>query len=151
MVISYQNYVENIYVHLLKKRWLFYILIVVSFVLYLMPFFTWRYSLNLFIIYALLALLLFLAIAIYLKREIRRIIDQLKKSNSDEFLELLKGLSIEYNSTSDVIHQYIIRNHNFMEIYPQLSKELDTHKMIGTFQDYECVIAKRQIKINVIL
>jgi len=149
--MSDKNYFENIYVRLLKRKWLANSVSILSFVLYCLPFLIENLSISIFVIFPTLTLLLFFLITvIFIKKETTTKIEQLKNATPEEFLQRLEELSSEY-FPSNLLRQYIIKNHNVMDIVPSLSKELDTHKMLQTFRDYECIVTKRQIKINVIL
>ena len=147
MFMSHQNYFEDVYVHLLKRNWLLNTLSILSFVTYMLPFFFERlplFTLVMVITFPALAII----IQIYFHKEKISIIDRIKEATDDEFFPMLKDLSSEHTEER-IMHQYIIKNQNILEVAPLLLKRLDIHKMLGMIKDYECIIAKRQIKINI--
>lgn len=142
-----RNDFRKIYTRLFRKKWVLNAICTLSFVSYLFYMFSGIFP---FEFSTIISLCLFVAAAIRLKRETRLIIEQIKNTTSGELLLNLKDLS-ERVVENEVAHQYIIKNQNHLVIGPPLAKKLEFHKRMGTFTDYECIITKKQIKINVIL
>lgn len=144
--MAHQNYFENIYVRLVNRKHLLNVISVFSLILYSTLFF----SVNFSIIFPIISLLLFGLITFHLRRETTNIVKRIEKTSPEDLFQILRDISFEYRE-SDVGSQYTIRNYKFTEIAYPLGKALDSHRRRSTFRDYECVIAKRQIKINVLL
>jgi len=148
ILMAHRNYFENIYAQLLKRNRFFNAVLILSMLLYLTPFFIQPLP----IIYSILfsVTVLYLALVFHLRKETLIIIERIKSSSSENFMDTLKELSSEYIE-SPLVQQYMIKNYHSESISPLLSKKLDFYKRIGTVQDYEYIVTKRQIKINVIL
>jgi len=145
--MSHHNYFENLYVRLGKKSWLLKGALISSTILYVMPFFT---SHSPIIIFFGFAVILFLTITAYLKKETARIVEKIKTASPSELLQVLEELASEHRK-SDPYRSYTIKHYNTMDIGPPLSRELDFNKRQLLIKDYEITLEKRQIKINVIL
>lgn len=149
VIFCSQNYFENIYVRLVKRNRLLNIILILSIGFFFLPLLTDSNIIFEFVLATISSLIIF-TIFILLKQEANVLTEQLKNATSNEIFDVLKAASTQYIQT-DLLHQYLIKNYKVMDIIPVLSKELDAHKILNTFRDYECIVTKRQIKINVIL
>lgn len=148
--ICYLNYFEVFYAYLLKKKKILYAVCLVSFIFYIAPFFIGILPIGLLF----LLLILWSVVTIYYKRddrmELLAISKRLENARSNDLFEILQDISSDHKQ-SDVVHEYIIQNHNIEQITLSVSKKLDLHKRFGTIQDYECIISNRQVKVDIIV
>lgn len=145
--MAYRNYFEGIYIRLLRKPVLLNIMAALSIILYAVPFLTGSFPI---ITFPLFALLLFLVMIIHIKKETKAIVERITEAKTGELFDVLKELSAYYQQ-SEIIHTYTIKHYNVLDLAPPLSKKLEIGKRISRIKDYECILEKRQIKINVIL
>lgn len=145
--MSHHNYFEKLYGRLEKKVWLLKGAFALSAILYVMPFFVSHFPL---IAFPILASVLFLAVIVHVKIETARIVEQIKTASSHELHQVLEELASDRRQ-SDPYRSYTIKHYNTMDIGPALSRKLDFNKRQRLIKDYELVLEKRQIKINVIL
>jgi len=143
--MSSRHLFENLYVRLVTKRQLLNVVVAVSLVAYILPFLIEAPTI-LFLLFP----VLFLIVVIHLKKETTSIIEKIKNAGNDNLFQVLKDISTKHEQTA-FNHQYTIENQNINEIAQPLSKRLDFHKRRGTFKDYEYIVTKRQIKINVLI
>jgi len=149
-VMSYQDYFKGIYVYVVKKRWLFNTIFILSFGLYiiiLLGSFSFVLGVSL--------LSLFLIISVYLhnrnRLKVSKTINLLQSATAENLFQILKELSAEYVE-SDVINQYTIQDSNINQIAPKLLEILEAQKRQGTIRNYQCVtLSKWQIKVSIIL
>ncbi|MCL2558964.1 MAG: hypothetical protein FWE07_00635 [Turicibacter sp.] len=150
MFLSHQNYFEKIYVYLAKKNWLLNGVIVLSIILFTLPFFSGTLLMIAFNFLVGCIVLLLFATIFRLRKERTIFISQIEEASADDFLDILKELSLEYEEV-EMIRQYTIKQHNSLELSSTLSQQLEFQKMRGVIKNYQYIPTKRQIKINVIV
>jgi len=149
IAMIYQNYFRSGYLFFAKNGRLLTFVSVLS-----LGFFAVPLLISFSIATSVPVILLFSIIAIYLNSKNRLeaavIIKTLQSATPDNFLRILEEVSSEHQKAR-IMYQYTLETNSIKEMNQSVLKELEKHKDLGTFKDYECILTKEQIKINVIL
>lgn len=146
----HQNHFEDAYVRLQTKKWALNVILFLSSILYTVPAFLQETTLTIFFAFISLILcaLLTYFLGVRFAKEDKALMQRIKNVSLDEFFPLLSELS-ERPASEGLLTQYIIKSHNVVELATPIGKKLELQKLRGNIQDYECVLSKREIKINV--
>jgi len=151
IVMSYQYYFENIYVYLSKSTKLLNIICILSATLYIIPFLVGEFTFGILLLFVIpIPIGGFINLSYQNKQRVLTTTEQLTHATIDEFVRILQQLASK-QIQNPIIHQYIIQDYNIKHISPTLSKRLDFYRRLGDIKDYEYIISKSQIKINIIL